>query len=170
MKCENCQDNEAIIHITKGSGFETFDKYLCEECANASFEGEVSHVDEPFNIHQLLKSLSSYQQATEPRQVKRCETCGSTLDTIIKNAKFGCADCYTTFTDAAGEMTSRVQSNQSEHLGKIPKRSMEHMKVKKEIERLNKQLDALVSEQEFEKAVVVRDRIRELEAGESHEE
>lgn len=170
MKCENCHVNEAIIHITKGSGFEKFDKYLCESCANESFKGEISQLDEPFNIHELLKSLSNYQRGNySERRVKRCETCGSTLDNIIQHAKFGCGDCYSTFNGPAKEMIMRVQSNQSEHVGKVPEKSMAHMKTKKELERLKKRLDELVSEQAFEDAVIVRDKIKELEAGDGHE-
>lgn len=170
MKCENCQTNEAIIHVTKGSGFQKFDEYLCEDCANASFDVGMSQSDAPSNIHQLLKALSNMQRKQyRDRPVKRCESCGSTLDMILKHAKFGCADCYRTFPDATREIIARVQSNQSSHTGAVPAQAAAHLKVKQQIDSLKSELDDLIEKQNFEEAVVVRDKIRALEGGEQDE-
>lgn len=170
MKCENCQTNEAIIHVTKGSGFQKFDKYLCEDCANASFDVGITQNDAPSNIHQLLKALSNMQRKQyRDRPVKRCETCGSSLDVILKHAKFGCADCYRTFPEATREIIARVQSNQVKHIGAVPAKAEAHLKIKQQIDTLKSELDVLIEQQNFEEAVVVRDKIRALESGEQHE-
>lgn len=170
MKCENCQTNEAIIHVTKGTGFQKFDKYLCEDCANASFNAGISENATPSNIHQLLKALSNMQRKQyRDRPVRRCESCGSTLDVILKHAKFGCADCYRTFPEATREIIARVQSNQVTHVGAVPAQAAAHLKVKQQIDALKSELEELVEQQNFEEAVVVRDKIRELESGDQHE-
>ncbi|WP_017550005.1 UvrB/UvrC motif-containing protein [Salinicoccus carnicancri] len=164
MKCESCNVREATIHITKGSGLDKSEKFLCEQCANASFESDFSYPDDSFNIHQLLKSLSQ-QKTTQQKERKRkeCETCGSTIDSIVKNGKFGCPDCYSTFDRQAPEIITRVQAHQTEHIGKVPKKARSQIKVKKQIETLRQKLSELIESQEFEEAAVVRDEIRELE-------
>lgn len=164
MKCESCNVREATIHITKGSGLDKSEKLLCEQCANASFESDFSYPDDSFNIHQLLKSLSQQQSMHQmERRRKQCETCGSTIDTIVKNGKFGCPDCYTAFDGQVPEIITRVQANQTEHTGKVPKKSRSEIKMKKQIENLKTKLSGLIDSQEFEEAAVVRDEIKELE-------
>src|SRR5699024_3851037 len=98
-----------------------------------------------------------------------CKTCGSTIDTIVKKGKFGCPDCYTAFDRQVPEIITRVQAHQTEHISKVPKKSRSQIKVRKQIEKMNKKLAELIESQEFEGAAVVRDEIRELEkAGGMH--
>lgn len=170
MKCENCHTSEAVIHVSKGSGFEKSDKYLCEACANASFNVHMTHHDEPSNLHQILKALSNMQRKQyRDRPVKRCETCGSTVDSILKRAKFGCADCYRMFPDTTREIIARVQANQVTHIGKVPEKALTHLKVKQQIDALKAELEVLVEKQNFEGAVIVRDKIIALEGGGDNE-
>lgn len=163
MKCESCNEREATIHVSKGSGLARTDRFLCEQCANASFENDFSYPDDSFNIHQLLKSLSQQQSNRQQRSSQHCETCGSTMESVVHNGKFGCPDCYRTFDRQVPEIITRVQSHQTEHVGKVPKKSQPQIKMKRELEKLKSRLSALVESQEFEEAAVVRDEIKALE-------
>ena len=72
MICESCQENEATVHITTGSGLNKTERYLCEACANKSFSSQFSSFsDDSFNIHQLLQSLSAQQPFTSHKQQKK---------------------------------------------------------------------------------------------------
>src|SRR5699024_6777145 len=125
---------------------------------------DFSYPDDSFNIHQLLKSLSQQQTAQQKqRKRKECKTCGSTIDTIVKNGKFDCPDCYTAFDRQVPEIITRVQAHQTEQSGKVSKISRTQIKVKKKIETLKQKLAELIESQEIEEAAVVRDEIRELE-------
>lgn len=171
VKCESCHEREATIHITKNSGFNQREYFLCEQCANESFSNQyTSFQDESFNIHQLLKSLSQNPKPShQESQVKQCATCGSTIDSILQKGKFGCSECYKTFGDEALDIVTRVQLHQHAHVGKVPKRSQAHIEVKKKLEALNFKLSELVEAQEFEEAAIVRDEIKALKlAGESN--
>ncbi len=172
MICESCQENEATVHITTGSGLNKTERYLCETCANKSFSNQfTSFSDDSFNIHQLLQSLSAQQAVeTSKKQQKHCETCGSTIESILKKGKFGCADCYGTFSAKSSEIITKVQLYQTQHAGKVPEKSSAYLKMKKEIESLKEKLSGLVEHQEFEEAAVVRDQIKSLEAGEGNGE
>lgn len=168
MKCESCNEREASIHISKGDGLEKSERFLCEQCANASFENDFSYPDDTFNIQKLLQSLSQqsalHQQQKKPLQ---CGTCGSTLNSIVQAGKFGCPDCYRTFEARLPDIVARVQANQTEHTGKIPEKSKEYLKAKRKMEQLKAKLQTLIDTQEFEEAAVIRDEIRDLEkAGE----
>lgn len=167
MICESCQENEATVHITTGSGLNKTERYLCEVCANKSFSNQFANFpDDSFNIHQLLQSLSAQQPAgTGMKQKRHCDTCGSTVEAILNSGKFGCADCYNTFSGKSSEIITKVQLYQTEHVGKVPEKSSAYLKVKKEIESLREKLAELVEHQEFEEAAVVRDQIKSLEAG-----
>ncbi|GAB3055684.1 UvrB/UvrC motif-containing protein [Salinicoccus sesuvii] len=164
MKCESCNEREATIHISKGNGLEKTEKLLCEQCANASFENDFSYPDDTFNIQKLLQSLSQHPSLHQAKQQpKQCETCGSTLNSIVHKGKFGCPDCYGTFEAQVPDIVSRVQAYQSEHVGKVPMKSQAQLQTKRKIEALKERLAQLVETQEFEEAVVVRDEIRALE-------
>lgn len=167
MICESCQENEATVHITTGSGLNKTERYLCEACANKSFSNQfASFSDDSFDIHQLLQSLSAQQSVEANRKQKRhCDTCGSTIEAILKTGKFGCADCYETFSSKSSEIITKVQLYQTQHVGKVPEKSSAYIKMKKQIESLREELAGLVERQEFEEAAVVRDRIKSLEAG-----
>ncbi|MFD2830478.1 UvrB/UvrC motif-containing protein [Corticicoccus populi] len=166
MKCELCGEREASIHISKNSGFNQREQFLCEQCANESFSSQYSSFsDESFNIHQLLQSLSQHQKLTRREsETKRCATCGSTIESILKKGRFGCSECYTTFSDEALNIVNRVQLHQNSHVGRVPKKSRAHLEVKKQIETLKVKLSELVEAQNFEEAVVVRDEIKALES------
>ncbi|WP_271398782.1 UvrB/UvrC motif-containing protein [Salinicoccus roseus] len=164
MKCESCNEREATIHISKGNGFEKTEKFLCEQCANASFENDFSYPDDSFNIQKLLKSLSEHPSLQQTkRRPQQCATCGSTINTIVQMGKFGCPDCYITFGSQAADIISRVQAHQSEHVGKVPVKARAQLKTKKQLEQLKGELAKLVEAQEFEEAAVVRDEIKALE-------
>lgn len=170
MKCENCHEREATMHITTGKGFSKKEQFLCEQCADESFSTQYSSFsDDSFNIHQLLKSLAHHKNITEQEQsAERCDTCGSTIETILQNGKFGCSECYESFGDKVQEIVTRVQHHQHAHVGKVPTRSAEHLKVKRQLDGLKHKLNELVDEQEFEEAAVVRDEIKAIETAGDH--
>jgi protein arginine kinase activator len=57
----------------------------------------------------------------------------------------------------------RLHSGNTVHAGKIPKRIGGSMHVRKEIDSLKEELQALILQEEFESAANIRDKIRGLE-------
>jgi protein arginine kinase activator len=49
------------------------------------------------------------------------------------------------------------------HVGKVPKRSGGQIRIKQEIDRLKRELQEAVNAEEYERAAVIRDKIKELE-------
>lgn len=170
MKCEICNEREAAIHISKGSGFTHREQYLCEQCANQSMDINYNQTDNPFDIQTLLKMLAnnSQREQTETEQ-HACPTCGSTLKSVVKNGLFGCSHCYEYFERYVPEIVTRVQLNQQRHIGKIPSQAHDTLKLKRDIQSLEQTLQEKVKMQAFEEAAVVRDQIQALKDGETYE-
>ena len=96
------------------------------------------------------------------------------LCTFGQIRRFGCSHCYEAFGEALVPLFRRLHGNQK-HMGKIPARAGADVKVRKEIERLRKELQKRIAEEAFEEAARIRDEIRRLESehrlgGEKHEQ
>lgn len=170
MKCEICNEREASIRISKGSGLTHAEQFLCEQCANKSMDINYNQTDNPFDIQTLLKMLANNAQR-EQTDVEEyaCPTCNSTLQSVVKNGLFGCSHCYEYFRNYVPEIVTRVQLNQRQHVGKVPAQAHEIVKLKRDIESLERTLQEKIDTQAFEEAAVVRDQIQALKAGETDE-
>jgi protein arginine kinase activator len=106
--------------------------------------------------------------------IDRCNTCGSSFNDIVKGGHIGCSDCYEKFSDKL-EPSIRKIHGKTKHIGKFisydeSEDKKEHKKpeAKKEvnqIDALNEQLKVAIEEQRFEDAAVLRDKIKDLRAG-----
>ena len=166
MKCEICHEREAVIHISKGSVLPHKEQSVCEQCANQSMDINYNQTDNPFDIQTLLKMLAGNSQRGQAETEKYvCPTCDSTLQSIVKNGLFGCSHCYEYFERYVPEIVTRVQLNQQRHVGKIPTQAHDTLKLKRDIETLERTLQEKVNAQAFEEAAVIRDQIQVLKDG-----
>ncbi len=171
MKCEICNENEATVHISEDLGLAQNVRYLCEQCAEKSLHVNDYQVDNPFDIHTLLKMLAANAEKKEVEvETPECPSCGSTLRSVVDNGLFGCSYCYDYFGEYVPQIVERVQLNQNRHLGKIPHQKVDALRLKRDIESLQQRLDDKVKTQAFEEAAVIRDQIQALKDGESHGE
>src|SRR5699024_895393 len=93
----------------------------------------------------------------------QCPKCEMTLSEFKRVGKFGCSECYQTFSSQLDPIFRRVHSGNTTHLGKIPKRKGGHLHLKKDLKSLRTDLQVFIQNEEFEKADDVRDEIKELE-------
>jgi len=49
------------------------------------------------------------------------------------------------------------------HVGKVPKRTGGQLRIRQEINRLKRELQEAINAEEYERAAVIRDKIKELE-------
>lgn len=168
MLCQECGKRPATLHFTKIVNGEKTEFHICEACAREKGES-IPGMANGFSIHSLLSGLLDFQpgggMGSEQRarpQAPRCESCGLTYAQFSKIGRFGCSSCYKHFNDSLDPLFKRVHGN-TVHVGKIPKRSGGQIQSKREIERLKKELQTHIAQEEFESAAQTRDRIRELE-------
>lgn len=91
-----------------------------------------------------------------------CPICKTRLSEVAKTGKAGCSKCYEVFRPQMEYMLGRIHSN-TQHIGKVAAHAGERIKVKKELEQLNAQLQAAIARQDFEQAAVLRDQIKALQ-------
>jgi protein arginine kinase activator len=80
-----------------------------------------------------------------------------------KTGKIGCSNCYKVYGDKLVPLLRRLHGN-IQYNGKIPSRAFGSVKLSREITKLKEQLDAAIKNEEYEKAAVLRDQIRNLES------
>lgn len=90
-----------------------------------------------------------------------CPVCKTRLSEVSKTGKAGCSKCYTVFRPQFEYMLAKIHSN-TQHTGKVSEHAGERIKVKKELESLNAQLQEAIAKQDFEQAAVLRDQIKVL--------
>ncbi len=163
MLCENCNKRPATVHLTKILNDKKTQINLCEECAK---QQEGVPFDTSFSINNFLTGLLDSMQDSPIKvdyiQATKCDNCGMTYGKFRQLGRLGCADCYNAFEEKLGALVKRIQGSES-HIGKIPKKSGGAILIKNEIKNLKTRLSDSIKKEEFENAVVLRDKIRELE-------
>jgi protein arginine kinase activator len=169
MKCDFC-DNKATVFLTQLVEGQMKKVCLCDPCAKER------GVTDPtgFSLADLL--LGGVAAGTAPAPVgktsavspgggRKCPTCGFTLDDLRRVRRFGCSDCYSTFSEEVGQMVRGMHKGTS-HIGKVPAGLMAMQVLHQRLEDLRSKLDQAIASESYEEAAGIRDEIRNL--GEVH--
>lgn len=164
MLCQECQKRPATVHLTKIVNNQKSQLFLCEECASSHQEHWSDVFASDFSINKFLASLLNYDAGLETKlnAPQGCPGCGQTYSQFAQSGKLGCDTCYQTFLENLTPLFRRVHGAQT-HKGKVPRRTGSHLRLKRDLQNLRLELQRLVQKEEFEKAALVRDKIRELE-------
>jgi len=170
MVCDECKKNEATIYFTQILDNKVTKFHLCQECAREKgivfpsldetlFEGP--HLA----LASLLAGLSDIGAPyilEKPKVARRCPTCKATFDDFRESGRLGCADCYRTFRSELVPLLRKLHGS-VQHTGKVPVQRVGAGEKVKEIMDLRKELQKAIEKEEYEKAAVIRDKIKELE-------
>ena len=164
MKCDFC-DNKATVFLTQLVEGQMKKVGLCDTCAKER------GVTDPtgFSLADLLLGgvLGGNPPSTAgkpPPTVgggRKCPTCGFSLDDLRRVRRFGCSDCYTTFSEDVGQIVRGMHQGTS-HLGKVPAGFMALHVRHKRIAELRLRLDQAVASESYEEAAGIRDEILNL--------
>lgn len=159
MLCDSCGKNEANLHYTKIINGKVEEKHLCEDCAGENQDLSFANL---FSMDKLFTGLiESFQEDTEFYPEIKCECCGLTYNDFKKEGKFGCSQCYEVFKDKLNPLIKGLHGHNT-HRGKIPSSAHSKTFLKREEDDLRIQLEDAVKEEEFEKAAIIRDRLKDL--------
>ena len=164
MKCEMCKKREATVHLTEIINDKVTKLHICEECAREKSEEMHSH----FGLSDLLSGLMDFGPAMPEERVKedvklKCPVCKMTYYDFQRTGRLGCGKCYDIFAAKLSVLLRRIHGSEK-HIGKMPFKSEGVSKEEKEdLQRFKKELDKLVRSEEFEKAALLRDKIKDLE-------
>ena len=92
----------------------------------------------------------------------QCPRCGLLYSGFRETGRLGCADCYTAFQFQLRPLLRRIHGD-TRHRGKRPAGEGEGATRFRQIQRLHDELQRVVEREEFERAAVLRDEIRQLE-------
>lgn len=170
MECQECHKRPATLHFTQLINGNKTEVHVCEVCAKE--KGYMTYPEEGYSLQNLLAGLFNFDSSqvskhsnAQFQQVKEleCPKCERTFSEFKRTGKFGCAECYYTFSNKLDPIFRRVHSGNTKHQGKIPKRKGGNLHLKKQLESLRFQLKELIQQEAFEEAATVRDQIKELE-------
>lgn len=160
MKCENCHVNEATVFLTQSENGQTTEVHLCDTCAK---ESENIVLDNGISFQQFLSGLLESNKSPQVKShVPTCTQCGMTIEAFKKNSLVGCANCYKSFDGYLQPIIKRLQSN-IVHTGKRPSHvDTTVKKIQEQISRYESELKVSLMEEDYERAAILRDKIREL--------
>ena len=158
MLCEKCKKNTATTFIKTVVNGKYSEKHLCSECYR-----EENGFENDFLVGDMFAKMFNDSHYLGSDNILRCPLCGSDINDISNTGKAGCPECYKTFRKQLLPFIKRVHGSAS-HTGKsLNKLSVSENAEKSELQKLKDQLKDLISEEKFEEAAKIRDRIKELE-------
>lgn len=162
MKCDNCGKNEATVHLTEVINDNITKLHLCETCARTKSEEMQSH----FGLTDLLSGLMDFEPGMTGEAkhdlMTKCPGCGMTYFDFQHSGRLGCGACYEVFSKNLNELLRKIHGS-DKHVGKMPFKGKDVLKKQEDLQRLKGELRDLVRAEEFEKASVLRDRIKDME-------
>lgn len=163
MLCDVCGKRDAVIHIQQIIGKEVIDLHLCRQCAR---EKNISESESSVNnsILNLVRNLLDSTKITQfiDQKTTHCPTCGTKLMEIKESGKAGCPDCYREFRTVIRESLG-AGSSPLIHKGNIPAKLKSYKTILVDRERLKKELEEAVVQEDYETAVIIRDKLKEIE-------
>lgn len=168
MICQSCGKKAATTHIKTIVNGKLTEYHLCGDCAREKGYGSIFN-SWNMDFSSLLGGLIG--RGGPEGSVLRCEKCGSSFEEISRTGKIGCAQCYQTFRSQLLPVIQRIHGT-TRHKGKtpgssalrIPESGGQIMPVKESaLDEKKRLLKKAVEAQEFERAAVLRDEIKELE-------
>jgi protein arginine kinase activator len=170
MNCEKCKNRKAtLFYADEGGGRHA----LCSVCGanqsklgNFSMSESASEDSSPRYIPSpSLLSISARTSAfslppISDKSTELCKGCGASRDEIIKSGALGCPECYEAFGT-----TFFPTLPLSPNAGGVKMPSLRRARLEKErnLKELKAELKAAISDESFELAVIIRDKIRNLE-------
>lgn len=159
MQCDNCGQNEAIIHLTHIEDNQVTTKHLCEECA-AEKGLQPSGDAENFPLTDFLAQVG---KATGESALGSCVFCGLRFEEFKKAGRLGCSQCYVSFESNLRGLLRRLHGG-TQHVGKVylPPNPSQAQTLER-LAGLRRKLSKAVEREDFERAAEIRDLIRLLE-------
>ena len=143
--------------------------HLCEECARqVGLNTKISNFS--LSLPEMLTFLN-FDEAADYTDSRRCAACGCDFIEYKKEGKLGCPECYNNLAEFLEPVLAGLHGDKR-HLGKFPVYNDETGPVKRIVREendisdsvadLQSRLELAVSEERYEEAAVLRDRIREI--------
>ena len=170
MICEHCNNSEATFHYTEIVNNNFKEIHLCNDCAKKKnfFNSPINFIES--QIPEMKKNNETANLSSKKEKLSRshdsnlkCKKCGLTFLEFSKRGKFGCEQCYIYFAEELKPLISRIH-NSSQHIGKRPvnDKSVSTTENYEKMKQLKAELQLAITNEEYEKAILIRDEIKKL--------
>ena len=174
MFCDECKKNEAVYHSIKILGGVKTERHLCPVC-----QAKASGAKKPAQssgLSGLSGLFSNFAAAREiGRRDKACPVCGTTGRAFLETGYLGCDRCYSELSEIVLALVKKVQAG-TRHKGKQPRLYGQKLRTGSdassdecvaphsaaEYGRLRRELELAVAAENYEQAMVLRDKLRAM--------
>ena len=158
--CSGCK-KKLTIHLTEIVNGKMSEMHLCDQCPKLqSIQSE-----KQFGLADLLSGLADFEKTVKTEETTgiKCDNCSRTYEDFRKFGRLGCGYCYEAFRTQLSTLLKKIHGN-NQHHGKSPLHISASSKKKGyELQNLKKKLIEVIEMEDFEKAAILRDEIREME-------
>ena len=164
MKCEKCNEKEATFYYSSNINGEKTERHLCEDCAREEGFGEALDYRPASMFNDVFGDMFGgfggfFDDFFAPRR-----SLFSAFDSFGSPLRAMMAPALPRIRVVIGEpQTEKEHAPLSEAEQKIPDDAGEEVKARREIAALKQQLHEAVEAENFEKAIELRDKLKELE-------
>ncbi len=160
MNCDACKQKNATVFLTQIVDGKMQKVNLCEACSKEK------GVTDPtgFALADLLLGLGASQEMEKSSAGLRCPVCGFSQADFKKTGRFGCSNCYDIFGEGLESMLKNMHKD-TEHKGKVPARLLKAKLREEEMKTIQRDLRKAISEEKYEAAAELRDRLKKIETG-----
>lgn len=158
MKCEVCGLRSATHIFVEVTREHRLERRVCETCA---WKLAIALPEETVLQPEPRKSPSLPPGKEELGQ--RCPRCGRPYTEVKKTLMVGCAECYAAFLENLKAFLKKLHDTDVVYKGRAYVHDPRRRTLIEERQSLLEQLETLISEERFEEAARVRDRLRVIE-------
>lgn len=162
MVCQFCKLKEATVHVTEIADNKVKKVDACAACAKEKNYNDPA----AFAIADHLLGLGAAQKMEEVSEAVgalSCDQCGYTQADFKKSGRLGCARCYDIFCDGLDSVLKTMHKD-IRHRGKVPVGARRAASGAQTLQRLNRDLQKAIAQEDFETAARLRDEIKSFKA------
>jgi len=168
MKCQKC-NKEATFNVAILTGAEPQELHLCDEHAQEYLRQPAMQGSTVGSLASILaqgvaKKMSINKAAEELQELDQqtCPICGISFFEFRHQRLLGCPHDYDFFNKQIDAFVLNLHGS-NQHTGKVPVRKVGDTTEQMLLIKFRRDLDDAVQYEDYERASVLRDKIKELE-------
>lgn len=153
--------NPAVVHWTQVVNNESSTQYLCKGCAGA--KGISTDPPADLDVSGFLAQLGHKGTPAPAESAGPCGFCGLAFEDFRESGRLGCSHCFTTYDASMRRLLKRIHGA-SRHAGKVylpPDPGSAD--IDRRLDGLRRSMARAIDAEDFERAALLRDEIREHE-------
>jgi protein arginine kinase activator len=120
MRCQQCNEAEATVHLKEVTDGKRQELHLCETCAREKgFHLVVEHNKLTIATQFIWMAENLYPETSSKVGAVQCPSCGLRYSQFSRAGRVGCAGCYEAFATQLQKVLHRVHGA-TRHKGRVP--------------------------------------------------